>query len=151
MDLGVFFSRTVYAAAYGLLTIIVFYELPNLLLKNINGSVANLPLDNGTLFISYAILITVLSCTQIIFQNHAIGDAAAISNGIVQIFYIYIFADGGLITEHVASSGITLSLDFRTVIYLMLIPSALSIISAVISASSRTSIARSEMIEVPLN
>ena len=151
INTGVFFSRTGYAAGYGLLTIIVFYELPNLLLKNINGSVANLPLENGTLFISYAILITVLSCLQIIFQDHFVGDAAAISNGIAQIFYIYIFANGGLITEHVSSSGITLSLDFRTVIYLMMIPSALSIISAVVSASSRSSINRSEMIEVPLS
>ncbi len=151
IDLGVFFSRTGYAVGYGLLTIVVFYELPDLLLKNINGSVANLPLDNGTLFISYAILITILSCVQIIFQDHFVGDVAAISNGIAQIFYIYIFANGGLITENLSSSGITLSLDFRTVIYLMLIPSSLSIISAVVSASSRSSIARSEMVEVPLN
>jgi hypothetical protein len=151
INLSVFFSRAGYAAVYGLLTIGIFYELPNLLLKNINGSVANLPLENGTLFISYAILITLLSCVQIIFQDHVVGDAAAISNGIAQISYIYIFADGGLITEHLSSSGITLSLDFRTVIYLMLIPSALSIISAVISASSRPSVTRSEMIEIPLN
>jgi hypothetical protein len=149
--MGVFFSRTGYAAAYGFLTILIFYELPDLLLKNINSSVANQPLDNGTLFVSYAILITLLSSTQIIFQDHFVGDVAAVSNGIAQIFYIYIFADGGLITEHLASSGITLSLDFRTIIYLMLIPSALSIISAVISASVRSSVARTEILEVPLN
>jgi len=151
INLGVFFSRTGYAAGYGFLTIIVFYELPNLLLKNFNGSAANLSLDNGSLFISYAILITILSCLQIIFQDHFVGDAAAISNGIAQIFYIYIFANGGLITEHLSSSGIILSLDFRTIIYLMMIPSALSIISAVIAASTRSSIAHPEIIDIPLN
>ena len=151
INLGEFFSRTGYAALYGLITIVVFYELPNLLLKNFNGNLANMPLEDGTLFVSYAILITVLSCLQIIFQNHFVGDVAAVSNGIAQIFYIYIFASGGLITENFASSRITLSLDFRTIIYLMMIPSALSIISAVIAASTRSSTIKSEMIEIPLN
>jgi hypothetical protein len=151
ISVDVIFSRTAYAVVYGILTIVIFYELPDLLLKNFNGSLANLPLDNGSLFISYAILITILSSFQIIFQDHFIGDVAAVSNGVAQIFYIYIFANGGLITEYVSSAGVTLSLDFRTIIYLMMIPSALSIISAVISASSRSSVTPSETIEVPLN
>jgi len=151
ISIDVIFPRTAYAVVYGILTIVIFYELPDLLLKNFNGSLANLPLDNGTLFISYAILITILSSVQIIFQDHFIGDVAAVSNGVAQIFYIYIFANGGLITEYVSSAGVTLSLDFRTIIYLMMIPSALSIISAVISASSRSSVTSSENIEVPLN
>ncbi len=151
ISIDLIFSRTAYAVVYGILTIVIFYELPDLLLKNFNGSLAGLPLDNGTLFISYAILITILSSIQIIFQDHFIGDVASVSNGVAQIFYIYIFANGGLITEYVSSTGVTLSLDFRTIIYLMMIPSALSIISAVISASSRSSVTSSETIEVPLN
>src|ERR1700733_2625643 len=151
ISIDVIFPRTAYAVLYGILTIVIFYELPDLLLKNFNGSLANLPLDNGTLFVSYAILITILSSLQIIFQDHFIGDVAAVSNGVAQIFYIYIFANGGLITEYVSSAGVTLSLDFRTIIYLMMIPSALSLISAVISARSRSSVTSSENIEVPLN
>jgi len=148
IDLNVFFSRTAYAAFYGLLTIVIFYELPTLLLKNYTTSLSNLPLDNGPLFISYAVLITILSSLQIIFQDHYFGDVAAVSNGIAQIFYIFIFTNGGLITEQV--SGITVSLDFRTIIYLMMLPSALSIISSVVSASSRSSVASSQLLEVHL-
>jgi len=149
IELNLFFSRAAYAAFYGLATILIFYELPNLLLKNYGADLSNLPLDNGTLFISYAILITILSSVQIIFQDHYVGDAAAISNGIAQIFYIYIFTNGGLITEQV--SGITVLLDIRTIIYLMMLPSALSIISSVISTSSRSSVTSTQVVEVHLN
>lgn len=148
INLDVFLSRTTYAALYGFLTIIIFYEVPNYFLKSYTKSLPNLPFDNTPLFVSYAILITILSSIQIIFQDHHAGDAAAVSNGIAQIFYIYIFANGGLITEHV--SGMTLSLDFTTIIYLMMLPSALSIISSIISASSRSSVMASELAEVHL-
>jgi len=149
VEQGVFFSRTTYAALYGVLTIVIFYELPGYLLKNYSSSLSNLPLDNSSLFTGYAILITILSCTQIIFKDHYVGDAAAVGNGLVQIFYIYIFTNGGLITEQV--SGITVSIDFRTIIYLMVLPSALSVISAIISASSRASITPSQQTEIELN
>jgi hypothetical protein len=149
ISLDLFLSRTAYAAFYGLLTIIIFYELPNYFLKGYEKSLANLPVENESLFISYAILITILSGLQIVFQDHYIGDAAAISNGIAQITYIYIFTNAGLITESI--SGIVVSLDFRTIIYLIMQPSALSIISAVISASSRSSVTSTEIVEVPLN
>jgi len=149
INLDVFMSRAAYAAFYGILTILLLYELPNILLKNYSSKLVNLPLDNGPLFVSYAILITLLSCVQIIFRDHYIGDAAAISNGIAQIFYIYIFTNGGLITENL--SGVTVALDFRTIIYLMMLPSALAIISSIISASSRSSVTSSQMLEVHLD
>jgi hypothetical protein len=149
INANVFFSRAAYAAFYGFLTIIIFYELPDLLLKNYSSSLANLPLGNSTLFVSYAVLITILSSVQIIFQDHFIGDVAAISNGIAQIAYIFIFTNGGLITEQL--SGITVTLDFSTIIYLMMLPSALSIVSSVISASSRSSVSSTQMVEVHLD
>jgi hypothetical protein len=149
LDLDVFASRTAYAAFYGLLTIIIFYELPDFFLKSYSASLPNLPFDNTSLFISYAVLIAILSSLQMIFKDHHIGDAAAAANGFAQIFYIFIFTNGGLITEQL--SGVTVSLDFRSIIYLMMLPSALSIISAVISASSRSSVMSSELVEVHLN
>jgi hypothetical protein len=148
IELNTLFSRAAYAAFYGILTIFIFYEIPDFLLKNYTASLANLPLDNEPLFISYAILITILSSLQIIFQDHYFGDAAAIANGIAQIVYIYIFTNGGIIVEQL--SGITVSLDFRTIIYLMMLPSALSVISSVISTSSRSSVTPSQLLEVHL-
>jgi len=149
VNLDLFLSRSTYAALYGILTIVIFYELPGYLLRNYSSSVSNLPLGNSSLFTAYAIMITILSCTQIVFQDHYIGDAAAIANGFAQIFYIYIFTNGGLITEQL--SGISVSIDFRTIIYLMVLPSALSIISSVVSASSRASVATTQLSEVELN
>lgn len=148
IELEVFLSRTAYAAFYGILTIFIFYEIPDLLLKNYANSLPNLPIDNSSLFIAYAVVITILSSIQIVFQNHYLGDAAAISNGFAQITYIYIFTNGGLITEQL--SGITVALDFRTVLYLMMLPSSISIISAIIAASSRASVVSATIEEVHL-
>lgn len=149
IELDVFLSRTTYAALYGILTIIIFYELPDYFIKSYGASLSNLPLDNSSSFVTYAILITILSSIQIIFQDYYIGDTAAISNGIAQIFYIYIFTNGGLITEQI--SGAMITLDFSTLIYLMMLPSVLLIISSVISASSRSSVASTQVLEVHLD
>ncbi|MDA4111459.1 MAG: hypothetical protein OK439_02900 [Thaumarchaeota archaeon] len=147
LSLSALVSRTAMAVFYGFLTLAIFYEIPNLLLKNAGGNLAGLPIENESLLLSYAILITVLSGLQIVFQGKFIGDAAAVANGVSQIFYIYIFTNGGIIREFVSSAGITLALDFKTILYLMMVPSALSIISTIVSASTRTSVKRTEMIE----
>ena len=135
------------AVLYSAISLVVFYEIPNLLLKNVGGNLAGLPVENESLFLSYAILITVLSAVQVIFQGKFLGDAAAVGNGVAQIFYIYIFTNGGVIQEFVSSAGVGLVLDFKTILYLMMIPSALSIVSAIVTASSRSSVERSQMIE----
>jgi hypothetical protein len=78
-----------------------------------------------------------------------VGDAASIGNGVAQIFYIYIFTNGGIITEQISGGMVTL--DFRTIIYLLMLPSALSIISAVVAASSRASVMPSPIMEAKLD
>jgi hypothetical protein len=146
-DLRILVSRTTFAVFYGFATLLVFYEIPNLLLKNVaTGSVGNLPIENEGYFLTYAILITVLSGLQIIFKGHFLGDAASVSNGVAQIFYIYSFANGGFFTEYLSSVGVTVSINFQTILYLMMIPSALTIISTVISTSARISMRRSELV-----
>ena len=135
------------AVIYGAITLVVFYEIPNLLLKNVGGNLSGLPMDNQSLFLSYAILITVLSALQVIFRGKFLGDAAAVGNGVAQIFYIYIFTNGGIIQEFVPSAGVGLVLDFKTILYLMMIPSALSIVSTIVTASTRSSVEKSHMFE----
>jgi hypothetical protein len=147
-DLRQILSRTAFAVMYGILTVLVFYELPNLLLKNLpaGSNLGNLPFENEAFFLSYAILITVLSGLQIVFQGHYIGDAAAVSSGVAQIIYIYTIANGGLLTDYIGSIGLTLSINFQTILYLMMIPSGLSIVASIVSCCSRVSVKRSDLL-----
>jgi hypothetical protein len=147
LPLSTVVSRTALAVFYGALTLVIFYEIPNLLLKNVGSNLTGLPVENGSLFVSYAILLTVLSGLQIVFQGKFLGDAAAVSNGFAQIFYIYVFTNGGIIQEFVSSAGVAVALDFKTILYLMMIPSALSIVSTIVAASTRSSVQKSAMIE----
>ncbi|MFI5419834.1 MAG: hypothetical protein ACHQ1H_02590 [Nitrososphaerales archaeon] len=147
LPLSTVVSRTALAVFYGALTLVIFYEIPNLLLKNVGSNLTGLPVENGSLFVSYAILLTVLSGLQIVFQGKFLGDAAAVGNGLAQIFYIYIFTNGGIIQEFVSSAGVAVSLDFKTILYMMMIPSALSIVSTIVTASTRSSVQRSGTFE----
>jgi hypothetical protein len=153
LSLSTILSRTAMAVFYSALSLVIFYEIPNLLLKNVGtNNLAGLPIGNESLFLSYAIFITILSGLQIVFQGKFLGDAAAVGNGLAQIFFIYIFTNGGIISEYVSSAGVGLVLDFKTVLYLMMIPSALSIVSTIVSASTRASVERTRMIdEIILN
>ncbi len=147
LELSTLVSRTALAVFYGALTLVVFYEIPNLLLKNVGSNLSGLPVENQSLFLSYAILLTVLSGLSIIFQGKFLGDAATVSNGLAQIFYIYIFTNGGILQEFVSSAGVAVALDFKAILYLMMVPSALSIISAIVAASARSSVKRSATFE----
>ena len=149
IPLSSFVSRTLLAVLYGGVTLLVFYEIPDLFLnKAIPASyTSSLPLAFGsTDLLYYAGVITVLSGLQIIFEGGFLGDAAAVSNGISQVFYIYIVANGGYFQDYIQSAGISVSLDFRAILYLMMIPSALTIVSTILAASTRTSTRRSDLL-----
>ncbi len=78
------------------------------------------------------------------------GDGAGMFAGVAQIYYIYLVTNGGVLT--IATSGIVASVDFRTILYLLMAPSALLVVSSVVSACSRVSMQRvSDFEEVVLD
>jgi len=147
MGIFSFAARVVYAVVSGIITVVIFFYLPNTFFRNF--SEVSVPFSNGDFFY-YAILIAFLGGLQIIFSGHFLGDGAGIFDGAAQIFYIYLVTNGGLLT--IATSGFVASVDFRTILYLLMAPSALLIVSSVISACSRVSTQRvSDFEEAVLN
>ncbi|MHB8702304.1 MAG: hypothetical protein ACYC7D_14975 [Nitrososphaerales archaeon] len=141
-----FFSRLAYAILWSLVLLAVFLYIPSILLPKLGGQYSNV-LSFGNLFFYYAVLIGFLEGIQILFKGHHIGDGAGIFNGVAQIFYIYLLTGGGIIAMNLASQGIKVSIDFRTILYLMMLPSALMIVSSVINALSRSSTVRTKEVE----
>jgi hypothetical protein len=147
MGIFSFAARVAYAVVSGVITIAIFFFLPDLIFRNF--SEVSTAFSNGD-FLYYAILIAFLGGIQIVFRGHFMGDGAGMFAGIAQIYYIYLVTNGGLLT--IATSGVVASVDFRTILYLLMAPSALLIVSSVISACSRVSMQRvSDFEEVVLS
>ena len=137
LPLRTFLWRLGGAIVTGVITLIIFLYVPQFLYSKIPafGNSLGIPF---TYFVYYAVFITVLSGISTVYRNHFLGDAAAIANGLAQISYIYLITNGGLLS--VAVGNATLSVDYSTLLYLLMMPSALGVVSAVIRMVSRSAV-----------
>ncbi len=134
LELRTFVLRLGGAVVTGILTLIIFLYVPKLLYQNFPqlGGATGLG-DNY--FLYYAVFITVLSGVSTIYRDRFLGDAAGIANGLTQIYYIYIITNGGFLS--VAMNGITVSVNFSTLLYFLIAPSAISVVASVVKMFSR--------------
>lgn len=135
LPLRTFLSRLGGAIVTGIITLVIFLYVPQFLYSRIPafGSSLGIPFSY---FVYYAVFITILSGISTIYRNHLLGDAAAIANGLAQIYYIYLITNGGLLS--VAVGNATLSIDYSTLLYLLMMPSALGVVSTIIRMISRS-------------
>jgi hypothetical protein len=143
IELTTFVGRVAYAVVSGGILLFLYYEIPNVLYKGMG----QLPSFGFEGFYYYAVLIAVLSALSIIFKEKALGDAAGVASAIAQLTYIFVVTNGGVMSFDVSSVGAIVSLDFRPILYLLMLPSALLIISTIIGAVSRSSLRRFENME----
>ncbi len=136
LHLRTFLTRLGGAIVSGALSLFIFLYIPQFLYSRYPGleSATGISFDY---FIYYAVFITVLSAVSTIYRDHFLGDVAAIANGLTQIYYIYIITNGGLLSAAVGS-GTTLTIDFSFLLYLLITPSAIGVISTVIKMISRS-------------
>jgi hypothetical protein len=135
LPLRTFLSRLGGAIVTGVISLIVFLYVPQVVYSRIPsfGGALGIPF---TYFVYYAVFITILSGISTVYRNHFLGDAAAITNGLAQIVYIYLITNGGLLSVAVGSA--TLSVDYSSLLYLLMMPSALGVVSSIIRMISRS-------------
>lgn len=143
LPLGTFVSRLGGAIVTAVLTLIVFLYLPQMILSRFPTS-SSFDALTGSGFgylIYYAVFITILSGISTVYRDHWLGDIASLANSLTQIFYIYIITNGGLLSVAVGG-GTSLSIDFSSLLYLLMAPSALGAISSVVRMVSRSAATR---------
>jgi hypothetical protein len=136
LPLKTFLIRLGGAIVTAALSLIIFLYIPELLYSHLPALANETGVISGY-FIYYAVFITALSAVSTIYRDHFLGDVAAIANGLTQIYYIYIITNGGLLSLTV-SAGTTISIDFSTLLYLLMTPSAIGVISSLIKMISRS-------------
>ncbi len=136
LPLKTFLVRLGGAIVTAALSLFIFLYVPQLLYSHFPALAGATGITFGY-FIYYAVFITALSAVSMIYRDHFLGDVAAIANGLTQIYYIYIITNGGILSVAV-SAGTTVSIDFSTLLYLLITPSAIGVISTLIRMISRS-------------
>jgi hypothetical protein len=137
MSLGTFILRVLGALISGAVSIFLFLFIPQFATQNLPQGILGF---GEAQIVLYGVLIAVLAAVQIIFRDRWLGDACAVGNGVVQIYYLLAITNGGVMSF--ATNGTTISLDFTTFLYFLLLPSALSIVSALFRVFTRSSLAK---------
>jgi hypothetical protein len=135
LPLGTFLIRLGGAIVTGIITLVLFLYLPQLLYSNLPelGKATGITVNY---IVYYAVLITILSGISTIYRDHLLGDVASVANGLSQIYYIYIITNGGVLS--LALNGITIAINFSTLLYFLITPSAILVVSSVIRMISRS-------------
>ena len=134
MSIGTFVLRLLGAIISGGVSIVLFLLIPRLVSTQLPSGIFGFSQDQ---ILFYGILIAVLSGLQIIFRDRWLGDAAAIGNGIVQIYYLYTIMNGGVLAF--ATGSMDVSVNFAPFLYLLMLPSAFSVVSGVFRVFTRSS------------
>ena len=135
LPLRTFVLRLVQAIIFGAISFAVFYYLPQMLYSNAPSFAQSTGFSTED-FLYYAAFITILTGVSTIYRDHTFGDVAAIANGVTQISYIYLITNGGVLS--LTMGGNSISLNFSTLLYLLITPSAIGIVATVLRMASRS-------------
>jgi hypothetical protein len=139
MSIGTFVLRLLGALISGAVSIFLFLYIPQFASGNLPSGILGVSEDQ---ILFYGILIAVLAGLQIIFRDRWFGDACAIGNGVVQIYYLFAITNGGIMTF--AASGMNITINFTTFLYFLMLPSAISIVSGFFRVLTRSSLQKFE-------
>jgi hypothetical protein len=135
MSLGTFILRILGAAISGAVSIFIFLYIPQFVSQSLPQGILGF---GESQIILYGTLIAVLAGLQMIFRDRWLGDACAIGNGVLQIYYLYAITNGGVMSF--ALNGTNIAINFSTLLYLLMLPSALSIVSGLFRVLTRGSL-----------
>jgi hypothetical protein len=135
MSAGTFVLRLLGAIISAGISIVLFLLIPRLVSSALPPGIFGFS-ENQIVF--YGVVIGVLSGLQIIFRDRWLGDAASIGNGIVQIYYLYVITNGGVLSFVTGSTSV--AINFAAFLYLLMLPSAFSVVSGVFRLLTRSSL-----------
>ena len=134
--------RGVYVAVSIILNYILFFLVPIRAFNFLGQLTPNLEAN----ITPYFLAIEVLTAIRVMLKDHILGAMASVSSGLVKALYIYIITQGGIIT--MSLSGYLVTVDFKPIVYLMIIPLLLDIVKQIYDLANKSSAKPITMIEV---
>jgi hypothetical protein len=136
IKISTFVVRVLSAIVYAAILLILFLYIPRLLLANVPYLGGGL---SSTDYFYFALAIVAIGVIQSVFKGTYLGDAATIGNGIAEILYLLLITNDGILNFALPGGAGNVTLNFQTILFLFLIPPALSVVWAVVNAASRNS------------
>ncbi|MBI4257427.1 MAG: hypothetical protein HY619_00585 [Thaumarchaeota archaeon] len=137
-----YMSRGIRATVLIIINYTLFFLVPTML-YNLTGQLTP---SVETTITSYFAAIAALTVIRIMLKGHALSVASGIALGFVQALFIYIVTDGGVLTLEV--SGLSVTLEFQPLLYLMMTPPLLGTVRQFWDYVSKSASQPVNMIEV---
>ena len=134
--------RGVYVAVSIILNYILFFLVPIRAFNFLGQLTPNLEAN----ITPYFLAIEVLTAIRVMLKDHILGAMASVSSGLVKALYIYTITQGGIIT--MSLSGYLVTVDFKPIVYLMIIPLLLDIVKQIYDLANKSSAKPITMIDV---
>lgn len=137
-----YLARGLYTVILVIINFLIFFIAPTLTL----GFAGLLTPELKAVIAGFLGTIEVLTVMRIVLKEHVLGAVSAAALGIVEAFYGYTITRGGSIV--VSFNGFSIILEFKLLVYLMMIGPILGTVEQVYEMVSRSSAKQITMIEV---
>lgn len=134
--------RGLQAAIFVVINYFIFDLLPNSVLAPAGQLTPGL---EGTIT-AFFLVIEGLTVTRIMLKDHLIGAISAASLGLVEAVYIYTITFGGTLTTTI--NGLSLTIGFKPIVYLLMTIPLLGIVKQVLEVIQKSSSQPVAMIEI---
>ncbi|MEM3387385.1 MAG: hypothetical protein QXN08_06945 [Nitrososphaerales archaeon] len=138
----VYAVRAAQAAVFVLVNYAIFFIAPSLFFS----TVGLLTAEVEAAISSYFLIIGCLTVIHILVKDHIIGFASSVSLSIVQAIYIFVITNGGVLS--ITYSGLTLTLEFKPLLYLMIAMPLVNMVKQIYDYAARSAMQPTSMIEV---
>jgi hypothetical protein len=114
-------------------SLVLWYYVPSLLLQELVSPPAIF--TQGGLFV-FALLIGCLSALGYLFEDGPVGFLCGLGSNLATVAFLYLATDGGILSFQ--SQGVYLTANFQPLLFLLIMPSVLSMVRKVWSAVSKS-------------
>ena len=133
MDLVAAIEKGLRAALSLIVSLILWYYVPSLLLKVVATPPAIY--TQGGLLV-FALLIGVLSALGYMFEDEPFGLIFGMGSNLATVVFLFLATNGGMLSFQ--AEGVSVTANFEPLLFLLILPSVLSIVRKAWAAATRS-------------
>jgi hypothetical protein len=133
LDLAGLVERGVRATVSMLISLILWYLIPSVILQGVPSPISTL---SESSFLIFAIIIGGLSALNYALDGRPLGLVCGMGSNLATALFLYLATNGGVLTFQQGSIAVTA--DFTPLLYLLIAPSVLSMVKKAWEALSES-------------
>lgn len=114
-------------------SLILWYYVPSLLLHDLSSPPVIFTQEG---LLAFALVIGILAALGYMFEDGPVGFMCGLGGNLATIVFLYMATDGGVMTFQ--AEGLSMTADFQPLLFLLILPSTLSLVRRVWRAVSHS-------------